>query len=265
MSLLQERAAVLAALQNFDSRGYGTGALPLNIDARDYAISDLPRVRAAPAAEQADLSPYVQGIYDQGQLPSCVAHSTAAMQSIFENIEHGQWFELDAVECYQQNGGTGSDGVDTRQVLSWEQNTGMRAVANGRRYRIGSFAFANPQDANGQSAIKAALAASCPCVLAMLLPDDFWNGDSQGDVVTNGYHQVCLVGFDGDRVEFVNSWGTSYGNMGFGSVPWRFLERAEQQHFVYAFTAIDVIDPASKSQWSAAPPVLERRPMQRIR
>ena len=240
-----ERARVLASLPDFDSRGFGLGALPLESDARDYDLGSMREVQEAltqgiPA--EASLWDYVLMIYNQGSLPSCTAHSIAGMQSIFENIEHGWWGELDAEECYWANGGDGVHGIPTRRALEWEQHTGMFFANTGRRYRIGSFAFANVRAQSGVDQVKAAIAAKRPCVLALLLPQDFWDGDSTGAVVTNGYHQVCVTGYTSERFLFVNSWGVDYGNGGFGSIPWAFLRRAEQANFAYAYTAIDAID-----------------------
>lgn len=39
-----------------------------------------------------------------------------------------------------------------------------------------------------------------------------------------GFHAICLVGYDKDYVEFVNSWGSSTGNSGFFKLPWKYLE-----------------------------------------
>jgi hypothetical protein len=239
------RARALANLPDFDSKGFGLGALPLNRDARDLDLASIQEVAELLRdgfPSQATLWDYVLMIYNQGSQPSCVPFSVAAMQSVFEHIEHGWWGELDAEECYWANGGDGTNGVETRQVLQWEQNVGMYFLNTGRRYRIGSFAFADPRTDAGVNSIKAAVAAKRPCVLALLLPEDFWAGDSTGAVVTRGYHQICVTGYTPERLLFVNSWGVDYGNGGFGSIPWSFLRKPEQTHFTYAFTAIDAID-----------------------
>lgn len=245
MDINVERARVLASLPDFDSHGFGLGALPLEYDARDRSLDSIHEVQEAlrrGIPPEASLWDYVLMIYNQGSLPSCTAHSIAGMQSIFENIEHGWWGELDAEECYWANGGDGVHGIPTRRALEWEQNTGMFFANTGRRYRIGSFAFADVRAQSGVEQVKAAVAAKRPCVLALLLPQDFSAGDSTGAVVTNGYHQVCVTGYTPERFLFVNSWGADYGNGGFGSIPWDFLRRPEQREFAYAFTAIDAID-----------------------
>jgi hypothetical protein len=261
-----ESAKLLARLPDFDSRGFGLGALILFEDSRHLDLSsfkevaDVLRAGVPPAA---DLYNYVQLIYNQGSLPACVTFSIAAMQSVFEYIETGWHREMDAVECYLKNGGNGRDGVPTQPTLQWCKDIGLLWLNTSKRYRIGSYAFADPRTTTGIEALKASIAAKRPCVLALLLPADFWNGDSAGAEVTNGYHQICLTGYTHDRFKFVNSWGTEFGNNGFGSIPWSFLQKPEQANFTYAYTAIDAIDtnllPLNLSQINVSAPQSDKK------
>jgi hypothetical protein len=164
------------------------------------------------------------------------------MQSIFEQEEQQKWLVFDAAELYHACGGDGEEGVSADTVLDYMQNTGIRVLSQSHRYRIGSYAYADPFS-DGITPIKAALAVGRPCVLALLLPSDFLSGDcGEGAQVTSGYHQVLVTGYDDSRLKFLNSYGNSYGDNGFGSLPISFLQRPEQEGFVYAFTAIDAID-----------------------
>src|SRR5438552_12241619 len=105
-------------LQQFDltfqDTEFGMGALPRIPDRRDYRLHDYPDVRAileAGAPPSFDLRSYVRfSIYNQGSLPSCVAHSAAGMQSINEEIERNQAIMYDAVALYHAAGGNGSNG-----------------------------------------------------------------------------------------------------------------------------------------------------------
>ncbi|MBI5674589.1 MAG: hypothetical protein HZC48_02010 [Nitrospirae bacterium] len=235
MDLNVQRAKVLAKLPDFDSRGFGLGAVPLAYTLFDQQIAFLSEIQKqlkAGLPSAFSLSNFIDDVYNQGSLPSCVAHSTAAMQSIFERIEHGAWFTLNAEECYRANGGDGHNGVNSRVVLNWEETSGMQDIASSVRYKIGSFAVADPKTSDGITLIKAAIATRRPCVLALLLPQDFWIGDSTGEVVTNGYHQICVTGYTSERFEFVNSWGRSFGNNsernnGLGTIPWAFIGGTE--------------------------------------
>ena len=44
--------------------------------------------------------------------------------------------------------------------------------------------------------------------------DDFWVGSATGVG-----HAVCVIGYNSEGFEFRNSWGPSYGNNGFGFIP----------------------------------------------
>ncbi|MGC2522225.1 MAG: hypothetical protein WA417_06245 [Stellaceae bacterium] len=246
------RAKTLAALPDFERpRGFGLGAIPLNPDSRLSDLRSLPGVRAAfasgiPAA--ANLLDFVKGVYNQGTEDSCVAYSLAALQSVSEQESFGRWITFDAEECYVACGGFGSNGILAVDALNWEERAGFRDTVSTQRYPIQTYAFASPINDAGVDIVKGAIASRHPCVLAMLLPSDFndqfgKNGDCVSDVVTNGYHQVCVVGYTQDTAMILNSWGGGWGTNGIGSVKWEFLQKQEQQNFVYAYTVSELEQP----------------------
>jgi len=247
------RAKNLAKLPPLDSRGFGTGSLTLNPDSRLRAMESLRvirRVKAMGIPNQADLTTYVKGNYNQGDENSCVAYSVAGMQSTYEEIEHNRWITFDAEESYVANGGYGPNGISAVDALDWEESPGMRDISTGQRYKIATYAFANPMTDAGIQTIKAAIAAKRPCVLALLLPADFGDqfegdGTCKSDVVTSGYHQICVVGYDQVRFKLLNSWGNNWGIKGIGSIKWSFVQKAEQRGWVYAYTTTDVTEPGS--------------------
>lgn len=231
----------------YDSRG--TGAQFLEPSPKDYRLEAVPEVKAVldvGAPPSAELSQWIGGVYNQGALPSCVAHSTCGMKSIEDNIEHRSWFTYDAVGLYQANGGTGANGVDTRQVLQYALDTGCLNQGNGKRYKIGSYAFAPRSPGQFEETIKAAIAASRPCVVALLLPQNF-GAESSGNP-TQAYHQVVIYGYDATWAYILNSWGPAWANGGRGKVRWDYLT---QQNFLngynYAFAVVDALDEGSPS------------------
>ena len=225
--------------------GFGTGALPLLPDARDYPMERLPSVAdmlqvGFPASY--DLSGLVEQVYNQGALPSCVAHSTCGMKSLEDKIDRKVWNVYDAVALYQENGGNGSNGVDTRGVLQDAQANGVPLLSGGGRNRIGSYAFAPQIEGQFEATLKAAVAANEPCVLAVLLPTQF--GWDFGGAITQAYHQMCLCGYDDTWAIFLNSWGPSFGQNGFCRLPWSYITQNNfQQLYAYAYTAIDALGP----------------------
>ena len=245
-----ERAKIVAGLPPLKRRRRGTGAVSLSPDTQLLAMSSFAKIQAAVPAVSADLSVNVKEAYDQGTEDSCVAFSIAGMQSIFEQILNNQWLTFDAEELYKDNGGTGGNGISVKAALSWDQTTGLKDLANGQRYKIQNSAFADPMTAEGIDAIKSAITASCPCVLALLLPSDFddqfgKSGDCNG-TVTSDYHQICVIGYDADRFTFLNSWGNLWGKKGMGTIAWNFLQLPEQTGSVYAYTTTDTGQPGAK-------------------
>lgn len=239
-----ENLQFLNSLAPFVDQGYGTGALLLTPDPRDFQMHRIPEVKAmleAGAPASYDLITYIKGVYNQGQVSSCVAHSTAGMKSVEDMLEHSAWNTYDAPALYAANGGTGQNGVDTRRVLQYAQDTGLLVLQGTARYRIGSYAFAPRVAGQFEDTLKAAIAANRPCVLALLLPQNFgW--DSSG-AMTQGYHQVAIVGFDATYVTILNSWGSGWGKNGLGRIPWSYLTQQNfQSGYVYAYTVIDALD-----------------------
>ena len=227
-------------------------AVPYDLGGRPWDPATAPRnlsliANLSPAAgvpTSFDLSSYVSRVYDQGEIPACACYSVAAMQSIFEAIERGQWMAFDALECYRAVGGTGATGVDSASVFAYAQSTGLLAAATVHRYRIKSYAAVQLGPAGQLQTVKAAVANNRPVVLAMLLPGDWGQdaGQSLGASVSGTLHQVCLTGYDNSRLYFVNSQGSAWGDEGFGSVPANYVLRGEQDGYSYAYTAVDAVD-----------------------
>ncbi len=252
MNMHFRRLQTLATLPNLViANARGTGAIPLTPDTRLAAMSawvSLQKQISKGVPGSYSLAADVTGqAYDQGTEDSCVAYSIAGMQSIFGNILYKKWMIFDAEDCYRSNGGTGDNGILTKSALVWDETTGFRDITSGIRYKISSYAFADPTSAAGQSVIKAAIASNDPAVLAMLLPTDFgsqWNasGDCSGSPTTS-YHQVCIIGYDAARCYFLNSWGPTWGANGKGSVTWAYLTNPTQDGWAYAYTATDTHQP----------------------
>ena len=237
-------------MENWEiTQGFGTGALLHQPDARDYDIARIPEVAAFLAGDLAlpDVVSYrslIRHVYNQGSLPSCVAHSTAGMQTIYQQMEKDTQIRIyDAEAVYWENGGTGHAGIPTIRVLQYAKDHGLPEKMDGattRRNRIESYAFTTDIDT-----ICAALAAGHLVVFAMLLPVDFRAGDAVSPIRSTSYHQVVAIGYDRieRRLHFLNSWGANFGNGGCGSIPFDYLTADNNQNrYFYAYTTRDVLD-----------------------
>src|SRR5438477_9240877 len=111
-----------------DFSQYGTGALPLAPDWRDFLLHKEPCVAEMlpQVPDSYSLRQYhVGAAYNQGSEPSCVAFSSCGMESLYEVMERKQWLTFDGHELYRANGGDGRNGVDTRRVLQYMVDTGL--------------------------------------------------------------------------------------------------------------------------------------------
>jgi GNAT superfamily N-acetyltransferase len=56
-------------------------------------------------------------------------------------------------------------------------------------------------------------------------------------------HSVTLVGYDDTKKRFVfrNSWGTNWGDAGYGYLPYEYLERYQQEAWVLTLSTVDPI------------------------
>lgn len=225
---------------------YGTGAVPLAPDERDWQMERLPGVaeqlaNGGPPARHDWLLGFIDGCYNQGGTPSCVLASEAGMKSIQENIEHDRWLEFDFDEAYRALGGDGRQGVPTRESMKWLRDTGMLQLGTTRRYRIGSYAFAPQTAERWKQTVQAAIAANQPCVVACLLPSVFgWDSNTHR---TEAYHQMCAVAYDEEFLVLLNSWGKGWGKDGLCRLRWDYLTAGSlQDRLCYAYTTIDAVD-----------------------
>lgn len=241
MIVRPDDAQFFASLAPIDPNWGGLGALPRPPDSRDYDLRRIPavaRMLQVGAPPSADLSSHVKWVANQGQLPSCVAHSTCNLESLYKSIEHNVALQFDGVKTYYDNGGNGTNGVATQTVLDYAQGKGLPELGSTQRERIGSYAFAPRTPGAFRDTVKAAIAAGHPCTLALLLPADF--GWTSSGPMSQGYHQVVACGYDDTWVTVLNSWGDQWGNHGLGRVQWDFLEASNLQNgLCYAYSVTD--------------------------
>jgi uncharacterized protein YkwD len=224
----------------------GGGAVPYVPSLKDFSPFQLPGISewvAAGAADPVDWSPDIKAIEDQQQEGACVGFSQDTDNSFLNfRLDRG-WDRGDGRKLWQEMGGVGQNGVDSRATLERVRSEGSPLRAGGRLKGISAYAFVPRVPGVWRQTIAAGQSLGKGGVAALLLPPDLgWNS---GTGRTQLYHQMKIVGFtglgDGDYCLFVNSWGPNFGRGGFCRVPWIQMEADNfQQGYAYAFRIINL-------------------------
>lgn len=228
-----------------------------------YAGAELPPV--------VDLSDRMPPAGDQGNQQSCVAFAIAyALKSYQENQEL-KWgfatpdhiFSPSFIYNQINNGVDGgslftdalnllsSDGVPPISVMPYNEHDfrsqpteAARAAA--KKYRIDTWRQVNPQDVRE---VKAQLNAGYPVIVGVTVDDALLHlgagavwGAATGTL--RGGHALLVVGYDDSKnaFKFLNSWGTAWGENGYGWIDYTFFRTEVREAFV-AKDATDTAEP----------------------
>lgn len=221
----------------------GLGGSELISRPSDWPMILLPHVADAlpKVFAPTTMAPFFRQAYDQGQTGACVAASSSGLSSIDGLIDQNRWQMFDWRKVYTDNGGTGQNGVDSRQVLEYLKNNGTPLLNGAGSVKVvGSYLFAPRVPGAFRQTLQAALTARQPFVVALLLPQNF--GWDSGGAVTSGYHQVEGLGGDDTWCEIGNSWGDNWGQAGRGRIAWDYLEASNLQNgYCYAYTVSPIV------------------------
>jgi hypothetical protein len=226
--------------------------------ATPFSGTDLPA--------KVDLSPHMPPPGNQGNQNSCVGWATAyALKSYQEKIEerrslasqnrvNPQMVFSPAFVYNQINNGRdgGASFIDALNLLSSqgavsladmpyrENDFAHRPAAalhqKAKRYRIDYWRQVNVSDIKE---VKAQLSAGYPVLIGAMVDEGFLkhkNGHfwkkKQGK--TLGGHAMVLVGYDNARQAFklINSWGTAWGDQGFGYIDYKLLPQVVREGYV---------------------------------
>jgi hypothetical protein len=237
---------------------------------------------------QADLSATFPRPQHQGRQNSCVGWSVAyALKSYQEQVEERRPLvrrdgQIDADRVfspafiYNQINQGRDGGCSIIDALNMLHNTGAApwsampydpsdfrrapppgAYESARRYRIDFWRQVNPRDPRE---IKAQINAGYPVIIGATLDEGFcaarqgeiWR-DTRGQI--RGAHAMVVVGYDDRRSAFklFNSWGTEWGDQGFGWVDYGHFGRVCNEAYV-AKDARNGPAPVESPTWTPPPP-----------
>jgi C1A family cysteine protease len=176
---------------------------------------------------------YMPPIINQGERSICVPCSIAAHLDWNYNVDHGgeSFGEHKIVldDIYNARADKSSDeGMEIKEALNYLKNTGVesdKGTLKIRRYARIMSTFA----------LKYALVMNGPCIGALKVYNDspcFWKKRS-GDSLLGG-HAICIVGYDENGFIIRNSWGSSWADRGYTTIPF-----SEAKNFLELWTIFD--------------------------
>lgn len=226
-------------------------------DPRDKPLSPLlmASLEEKVLSLRVEAASYMPKIRDQGNIGSCTAHSGVAVAGFLYSKITGKpdplFSPLDLYATTRELQGTPlseDSGCQVRDVLKAMRRYGV-CYEKTWPYDPTKFSVMPPREAMSEAqrhkaisyykcptlaAIKASLAAGYPviggftCFSSMFTPTIERTGDIPYPAITDvqeGGHCVTFVGYDDikDVLEFQNSWGPTWGDNGFGTLPYRFV------------------------------------------
>ena len=216
-------------------------------DFRDHVAMQITKAVKLPPS--VDLRALCPPIYDQGDLGSCTANGIAACLE-FDRKKQGLldfvpsrlfiYYNERAMEgtINEDAGASPRDGIKSVAKLGdcpendWTYDISKFTVKppancyyNGLKYRAVSY-----KRLQTLAQIKACLASGYICTAGIVVKANFPMDTVTGNIpmpkgAVQGGHLVCLVGYNDNKQIFIlrNSWGTAWGNMGYGYIPYKYI------------------------------------------
>ncbi|MFK4438608.1 C1 family peptidase [Paenibacillus sp. RC21] len=251
----------------------GLGLTPSPIDKRDILMSSiLPPFIIPSKFEVKEITP----VRDQGHEGTCVGFSCAvgmkewqerdkhvglSPRYLYEKAKAADTAPDNTPRCTTDGDGTSirvamdilkKQGVCEESFWKYEAcNPGSPqagAETNAAKYKIKAYA-----NLDTIKAMQRSLVVNGPFVVGTSVYKNWMdpNVAATGKIPLPGSsefiggHAICIVGFDDETqmFKFKNSWGTSWGDNGFGYLPYDYRIQTQAEHFFFeAYSATDLID-----------------------
>jgi C1A family cysteine protease len=239
------------------------GCLKDKKDNRDYLMRAYLPVIKLPA--KIDYTKKMSPVRDQGDEGTCVGFATTAgMKEYQEKIDYEKLIELSPrflySECKKIDGMPDEEGTSIRIAVKVLQKKGVcrekywkykphqkdkpkkGAYDDAIRFRVKT--YARILDLNE---LRMTLATKGPCVIGVYVFSSMLE-TKDGKIKmpgrrekTLGGHAICPVGYDDKKgfIKFKNSWSTSWGDKGYGYLPYEYIEK----YMMDAWSTVDIDDP----------------------
>ncbi len=205
-------------------------------DLKDERDKVLGAPRSLPRA--ATLAPHLRGVLDQGATGSCVAHAIATALDVEQrargltveplSVHWIYWWAREAGGIAGDSGSRLRDAIRSLRDLgcpterelqflpeqvnkrpSWRLHRAAHDFRGVKQYRR----------ANTPDDFRAAIVSGAPVAAGWDVDRDFVNTRADADIRSLsgevvGGHALCILGYDGEWFEGVNSWGMGWGKAG---------------------------------------------------
>lgn len=167
--------------------------------------------------EKYSFKDHMPPVLNQGSTNKCVTYSIGAhidWNINMDNKTYNKDNRVDRDEIYSARSIPGDRGMTFKEALSYIKHNGVN-TSTGRR-KIDHYAMIGSPEV-----LKQALIVNGPCIGGLMTyntGDDFWNKYA-GDQALGG-HAISIVGYDEKGFIIRNSWGTSYGDKGYMTIPY---------------------------------------------
>ncbi len=204
----------------------------------------------------ADLSSGAPAIGDQGQVGSCgpwaigysimgyyaktQPHTGApfSAMSLYNEVNGGRDVGSSVFALYDalQKKGIAEQAVWSHRPADVASRPNAAEAANALTHRTtgGTVLFLGDRQGDAaRTAIQTALAAGHPVAIGLPVYDAFFRLSGRDSVMTArkaagtnyGGHEVAVYGYDATGIKIANSWGRGWGNAGWATLGWDFVDR----------------------------------------
>jgi hypothetical protein len=234
----------------------------------------VPRVAADRLPRSVDLRPWMTPVEDQGALGSCTANALAGALEYLVRRETGEHVDVSRLFIYfnqrlwddsvrEDVGAAVCHGVrvlaklgaPTERLWPYERNLFAvqppeRVYQAASRFRLKDW-WSVPVE---RHAIEACLAGGFPIVFGTRVTESFMKigrdgmvpmpGANDRDDDKHGRHALLLCGYDAGRQLFLirNSWGTDWGDGGYGYLPYAYFLNRSWTRNAWALRLTDRVD-----------------------
>ncbi len=225
-----------------------------------------------PLPDRVDLRKFCSPIEDQRDLGSCTAQAVAGLVEYFENRAKGEFLDASRLFLYKVTrrlyGFEGDSGAYIRGTIRalrifgacpedfWPYDTKRFdeeptpfCYAFGQSYKaVEYYRLWDPDPAQLLKQLRGSLANELPFAFGFSVYSSIWDPEVQktGDVPVptdgdrlEGGHAIMAVGYDDNskRLLIRNSWGTTWGDHGYGTLPYEYVEKGMADDFWVLVTA----------------------------